>query len=113
MTGRSVLTAARGEPWREYIHGEHSPCYAVEPAMQYLTDGRAKYIWFPATGEEQFFDLTTDRDELHDLASDPAWADTVAAWRERLIKLLGERGDGFSDGEKLLQRRDWWAPEVG
>ena len=35
MTGRSVLEAARGEAWREFLHGEHSPCYAAEPAMQY------------------------------------------------------------------------------
>ncbi len=26
VTGRSVFAAARGEPWREFLHGEHSPC---------------------------------------------------------------------------------------
>ncbi len=31
-------------------------------------------------------------------------------WRDRLIKLLGERGDGFSDGEKLLIREDNYGP---
>lgn len=42
VTGRAVLAAARGEPWREFLHGEHSPCYSVEEAMQFLTDGREK-----------------------------------------------------------------------
>ncbi len=110
VTGRSVLAAIRGEPWREFLHGEHSPCYAVEEAMQYLTDGKEKYIWFPATGEEQLFDLGSDRGERHDLAGEPEHAARVALWRQRLIELLGERGDGFSDGEKLIVRRERWGP---
>lgn len=111
MTGRSVLAAARGEAWREFLHGEHSPCYAAEPAMQYLVGEGYKYIYYPATGEEQFFDLAADPQELHDLANDPAHAEEVALWRGRLIARLGARGDGFSDGERLL-RRPWWPPEV-
>jgi arylsulfatase len=113
VTGRSIFEAVRGGPWREVLHGEHSPCYSVEEAVQYLTDGKEKYLWFPATGEEQFFDLRTDRQELHDLAKDPAHAGRVAAWRERLIRLLGERGDGFSDGKRLLVRKEGWSPVVG
>ncbi|NPV08200.1 MAG: sulfatase-like hydrolase/transferase [Anaerolineae bacterium] len=112
MTGRSALAAARGEPWREFLHGEHSPCYALEPAMHYLTDGKRKYIWFPATDEEQFFDLESDRQELRNLAGDPGHADEVARWRERLVQVLAERGDGFSDGRRLLPRREWWGPEA-
>ncbi|MFQ5810851.1 MAG: sulfatase-like hydrolase/transferase, partial [Armatimonadota bacterium] len=113
VTGGSMLAAIRGEQWREFFHGEHSPCYTVEEAMQFLTDGREKYIYFPATGEEQFFDLASDRQELHDLAKDPAYAARVATWRQRLIDLLGERADGFSDGEKLLVREERWGPVVG
>jgi arylsulfatase len=112
VTGRSVFAAVRGEPWRDYLHGEHSPCYALDQGMHYLTDGREKYIWFPATGEEQFFDLRADRRELHNLAADPAHRDRVAAWRERLIGLLADRGDGFSDGRQLIARDDWWSPVV-
>jgi arylsulfatase A-like enzyme len=109
MTGRSVLAAARGEPWREFLHGEHSPCYALEPGMHYLTDGRRKYIWFPATNEEQFFDLEADRQELRNLAAERP--DEVAQWRQRLVQVLAERGDGFSDGQRLLPRTEWWGPE--
>jgi len=80
--------------------------------MQYLTDGKEKYIWYPTIGEEQLFDLENDRQELHDLAADPANESRVKVWRDRLIKLLGDRGDGFSDGEKLLLRPEGWGPEV-
>ena len=112
VTGSSVFRAIRGEPWREFFHGEHSPCYSAEEAIQYITDGREKYIYFPTTGEEQFFDLARDRQELHDLSKDPSYQDRVVLARERLIKLLGERGDGFSDGKKLLARKDRWSAVV-
>jgi len=106
-TGRSVLSAIRGEPWREFLHGEHSPCYSPENAMQYLTDGREKYVWFPVTGEEQFFDLQADREERRDLAREAAYSERVSLWRDRLVRLLGERGDGFSDGRELLVREPY------
>jgi arylsulfatase A-like enzyme len=123
VTGKSLFDAIKGEPWREFLHGEHSPCYSPEEAMHYLTDGKEKYIWFPATGQEQFFDLVKDRQELHDLAPEarqpraeaenPNCASRVALWRQRLIELLGKRGDGFSDGKKLLIRKDRWSAVVG
>jgi len=113
VTGKSVLAALRGEPWREFLHGEHSPCYSVEQAMHFLTDGREKYMWFPATGREQLFDLVRDPGELHDLARDPAQAGRVELWRRWLVELLGKRGDGFSDGEKLLVREGRWGPVAG
>ncbi|MBU0606793.1 MAG: arylsulfatase [Armatimonadetes bacterium] len=112
LTGRSVLQAVRGEPWREFMHGEHSPCYAIEEAMHYLTDGREKYLWFPYDGREQFFNLTEDPEELRNLASQPEHAGRVALWRQRLVDRLGGRGDGFSDGTKLLPRREVWSPIV-
>jgi arylsulfatase len=110
VTGQSLLKAARGEPWREFFHGEHSQCYHPSNAMQYLTDGKEKYVWYPPTGEEQFFDISEDRRELRDLSKEPAHGERVTTWRERLIKLLGDRGDGFSDGEKLLIRNDNYGP---
>jgi arylsulfatase A-like enzyme len=112
VTGASLLDAIRGAPWRETLHGEHSPCYSLEEAMHYVTDGRSKYIWFPARGEEQFFDLARDRQERVDLAHDSAQSERVAEWRRRLIALLAARGDGFSDGERLIERREWWSAVV-
>lgn len=109
VTGQSVLDAVRGKPWREFIHGEHSPCYSNAEAMHYLTDGREKYIWFPASEREMLFDLEGDRRELHDFSNDRP--NSVDRWRRRLIDLLGERGDGFSNGKRLLRVEDW-APEA-
>jgi arylsulfatase A-like enzyme len=113
VTGQSVFKAIRGERWRPFFHGEHSPCYCMEEAMHYLTDAKEKYIYFPYSGEEQFFDLSNDRQELHDLSNDQASGKRVKVWRDRLIRLLGKRGDGFSDGKKLLVRKDRWGPDVG
>ena len=67
VTGRSVLDAIRDKKWREFIHGEHAPCYSKDNGMHYLTDGKEKYIYFPTTGQEQFFDLRKDYQELYDL----------------------------------------------
>ena len=112
VKGRSVLGSIRGEAWRDVLHGEHSPCYAMEQAMQYLTDGKEKYVYLPYTGEEQLFDLVSDRDELRDLARDPAAAARVAAWRQRLIAILEPRGDGFVEDGKLTVRKEHWGPVV-
>ena len=111
VTGVSVFRAIGGERWRPFFHGEHSPCYSAGEAMHYLTDGVEKFIYFPKSGDEQFFDLTVDRQELHDLAADPGHQDRVSMWRQRLIDLLAERGDGFSDGKRLLIK-EWWGPVV-
>lgn len=107
--GRDLLPFLRGEdaPRREFVHGEHSACYAREHGMQYLTDGREKYIWFTLSGREQLFDLEHDPDELRDLSGDPAGRERLQLWRERLVKLLAERPeDGLSDGKKLLPGRN-------
>ncbi|NOZ23110.1 MAG: arylsulfatase [Planctomycetes bacterium] len=112
VTGSSVFDAIRGEKWREFTHGEHGPVGAPDMAMQYLTDAKEKYIWFPVTGEEQFFDLRKDPKELRDLAKRPAHAKRVKRWRSRLIAILGKRGDGFSDGKKLLKKEPGFSAVV-
>ena len=113
VTGKSVLGAVKGGSWREFFHGEHSPCYDPEMGVQFLTDGREKYIWYPTLGEEQLFDLKKDRQERHDRAGDPDAEGSLSLWRNRLIELLGKRGDGFSDEKKLLRREPGYGPEVG
>lgn len=89
--------------WREYVHGEHSPCYHPDTGMQFLTDGKEKYIWYTLTGEEQFFDLTADPDELYNLAADPASKNRLCLWRSRMVaELAGRTDDGLSDGKHLI-----------
>jgi len=109
VTGKSVLDAVRGKEWRLFMHGEHSPCYSPDVANHYLTDGKEKYIWYPKTMEEQFFDLTKNRFELEDLSGHEAHKKRVDMWRQRLIDILAKRDDGFTDGKQLLQKSNWSA----
>jgi len=107
VEGRSMLpllsTPSEDVHWRDYVHGEHSACYHEDMAMQFLTDGKEKYIWYTRTGEEQLFNLVDDPDELHDLAGDPACERRLLFWRSRLVAELAERSeDGLSDGKQLI-----------
>ena len=96
------LLRDREEGWREFIHGECAIVPTTGGGMQYLTDGRRKYIWWPGRGVEQYFNLEEDPDELVDLASDPRCAEEVAAWRDRLVAELRGRPERFTDGKKLI-----------
>jgi len=103
--GLSLLPLCRGErpDWRPFLHGEHSACYSENEAMQYLTDGQEKYIWFTKTGREQLFDLREDPDELHDLSRDARARKRLELWRGRLVEVLAARPqDGLSDGKRLI-----------
>lgn len=106
VEGRSILPLLRGgaEGWREFYHGEHSPCYHVENANQFLTDSRWKYIWNTTTGAEQLFDLRNDPMECDDLAGDPAHRETLGGWRTRLVEHLADREEGISDGKRLIPK---------
>ncbi|OGV72686.1 MAG: arylsulfatase [Lentisphaerae bacterium RIFOXYB12_FULL_65_16] len=102
VEGQSLVPLCRGEtvPWREYIHGEHP---RGDLSNHWLTDGRMKYAWYSQTGREQLFDLANDPQELHDLAPDRA-AD-VAAWRERLVRELTGREEGYVQDSRLVVGR--------
>ena len=112
VTGLSVLKAIQDEPWRSFIHGEHSPCYSADEAMHYLTDGKEKYMYFPISGSEMLFDIAIDREEKSDVSQLPKYKEHLASWRSRLVELLAPRNDGFSDGKQLL-RKDYWSPIAG
>lgn len=103
VEGRSFLPLLKGKTkgWREYYHGEHSPCYDPENACQFLTDGAWKYIWNPITGAEQLFHLAEDPQECVELSGDSAHAKTLAGWRQRLVKKLAGRPEKLSNGKRL------------
>lgn len=84
--------------WRRYIHIECTGALGNHA----LTDGKEKYIWFVKDGREQFFDLTQDPRECHDLIADPVAVDRVFYWRNLLIEELRDRPEGFSDGNRLI-----------
>ncbi len=97
----SPLMAGEDASWREYLHGEHTG--GSDQGNQFVTDGREKFVWLTYSGRELFFDLTTDPQELHDRSADPAYAERVALWRGRLMRILAERGDtALSDGQRLI-----------
>lgn len=87
---------------REWLHGEH---VAFGQSLQWVTDGKVKYLWASGWGSEELFDLQTDPGELHNLAGDPAHAGLLARWRRRLIQDLAGREEGFvHDGELVTGR---------
>ena len=114
VDGASMLSIVQDEPgeWREFIDLEHDVCYSPENHWNALTDGREKYIFHAATGEEQLFDLENDPGELTDLASDPAHQKRLREWRNRLIDHLSERGQAFvKDGQLALRpKRHLYSP---
>ena len=77
--------------------------------MQYVTDGRRKFVWLPRIGVEQFFDLERDPGECHDLIDDANRQDEVALWRGYLVHELAARDCGWvRDGAEIpLEAWDW------
>ena len=104
LDGVSLLPIIRGEKENahELIHGEHS---GGSIGNHYLVSSHDKYIWYDESGREQYFDLSTDPNELHDRIDDPACAERVAYLRSELVRMLKDRPEGYSDGEKLIPGR--------
>jgi choline-sulfatase len=103
VDGASLMPLLRDEPvaWREFVHGECSSVPTLHSGMQYVTDGRRKYVWLPGRGEEFYFDLETDPQELHNLAADSGRSEEIVCWRDRLVRVLDVRPEGFVTGTSL------------
>lgn len=104
VDGKSLIPLLRGDTdavWRDYIHIECSPTFHA------LTDGKDKYIWFVKDGREQFFDLSKDPKECHNLINDSKESAKISRWRNLLIQELKDRPEGFTDGEKLISGRPY------
>ncbi len=76
---------------REFIHGEHAICYDKSQAMQFITDGKMKYIYFTYSGDEQFFDLINDPYECDDLIQNPDYQARIEKFRAQLVKEFSNR----------------------
>lgn len=107
VDGDSMLELVRDSKaaWRDCLDLEHSVCYDESNNWNALTDGRWKYVFHAHDGGEQLFDLEKDPGELADLAADKAHADALKKWRERMVKHLGERGEGYVNAGKLVAGR--------
>lgn len=106
MDGKNVLELMEGNTsnWRKYIGLEHATCYFKNNYWAAVTDGRRKYIWHFATGQEQFFDLEKDPHENHELINIPSSNKEIAEWRKNLVTYLKERGEGFVKNGKPIKR---------
>ncbi len=104
VDGKSILPLITDEKeeWRTYLQGEH--IYAGQ-SMMYVTNGHEKYVWLSTEGDEQYFDLDTDPQELNDLSENPAYSAKLAVLRRELIKALEGREEGFTDGKQLFAGR--------
>jgi arylsulfatase A-like enzyme len=104
VEGQSMLPLARGEgaPWRAHLHGEHT---VLGMSLQWVTDGRWKYVWFSGDGREQLFDLQSDPQERHDLAAAGGHAAELGRWRQALVEALQGREEGFVQAGRLVPGR--------
>ncbi len=116
MDGVSLVATLRGSParLRATLHVEHANTYGPDQAFHALTDGRYKYVWRPADGTEQLFDLDRDPREEHNLASSSSAATSpaVTEWRTQLIRNLTGRPEGFTDGQRLITGRPYRAVQA-
>lgn len=99
---RTLIEKDSPNSWREYIHGEHSGGVI---SNHYIVTKKDKYIWYSQTGEEQYFDLVKDPNELNNLAAKEEFADRIQYLRNKLIKELDGREEGYTDGKDLIVGR--------
>ena len=101
--GKTASKAIAASDWREWLFGEHAP------NAHYVTDGRYKFVWRPADGSEQFFDLDKDPKELHNLVSLTKHKRLAVKWRKRLVDHLTDRPEGFVKNGKLIAGQPYGA----
>ncbi len=109
LDGTNLVPVLRGHKQlrRRSLHFEHAPCYSKAQAFQALTDGHYKYIWRTESGREQLFNIDKDPKEEHDLAKELSHRVRLQMWRERLVKRLEGRPEGFSRNGKLIPGRPY------
>lgn len=94
MQGHDLSALYRSEEpaeWRTEFFYEHPTLNNASfiPASEALVRKDCKYLWWPEQEVEQFFDLTVDPREEHDLAADPAHEERLAELRAR-FRILRE-----------------------
>lgn len=89
---------------RSYLHGEHS--YG-EFSNHWIVTERDKFIWHSVTGQEQYFNLSSDPHELTDLIENPDCRERIDDLRGLLIKELTGREEGFVQDGKLIAGREY------
>jgi arylsulfatase A-like enzyme len=98
MAGVAVPDTVESESFAAVLRGErdthHEYAFAYFGDTQRMIRGkRWKLIHYPKLDREQLFDLESDSDELHDLASDPQHAKIKDDLRSKLEDSRREVGD--------------------
>ena len=96
--GAEKAVSAAGS--NQALHGEHTG--GSHMSYHWITNGREKFIWLSETGREQFFDLTSDPQELHDLINAKSHKKQIKRFREQLIQELTGREEGYVRNGQLI-----------
>lgn len=89
---KSVVGTAKPADWRTESFHEHFAVRNRIPAFEGLRNEQFKYVRYFDHGDEFLHDLKADPDELVNLASDPAYAETLQDMRERTSVRVDEVG---------------------
>lgn len=87
---------------REYLHGEHE---SGRFSSQFIVTKTEKYIWYTQSGKEEYFNLVSDPDELHNAINDEEFQENIAVLRNILIDELKDREEGFTEDGRLIAGR--------
>lgn len=102
--GIDLISLARGdfENPRQYLEG----IFAVNTNVDWLslTDGRWKYIWYPEGPSEQFFDLESDPQELHNLADADKYKEKCREMHAILLERHSARHSACVENGELIRR---------
>jgi choline-sulfatase len=94
--GRSLQPIVADQPpedWRSDTFHEHFAVRTRIPAFEGVRNKQFKYARYIDHGNHEFLhDLKNDPDELVNLASDPGFADTLQAMRERTTEYVKQLG---------------------
>ncbi len=99
VDGKSLIAhcQGKGSSLRDYLHGEH---VRGETSNHWIVTPTDKYVWYSQTGEEQYFDMKNDPQELHNAIEEHT--DRVIELRQHLINELSDRQEGFVAEGKLV-----------
>jgi N-acetylglucosamine-6-sulfatase len=112
MDGRSVLGALRGrsnlKPVELLYEYYWEYAFPHTPTVFALRGDRYKYIYYHGIWDlDEFYDLTTDSLEQHNLIAVPTYQERIRAMRSRLFDQLQATG-----GMQIpIRRGDWQAAE--
>ena len=87
LDSRSLVPLMRGETrhWHDQYHDETISQYETHNLM--IKRGALKYQWYGPDMPEVLFDLKADPGERRNVVNEPAYRDTLAAFRQRRAEL--------------------------